>query len=75
MLRLIPVTDELVLKFGFVVVKYTENAIYRLTLAPLNKEELATISVEVHSQAEMIVVTAVITVTTVIEEEIARAVN
>jgi hypothetical protein len=72
MLRLIPVTDELVLKFGFVVVKYTENAIYHLTLAPLNKEEIATISVEVHSKAETIVVIAV---TTVIEEEIARAVN
>jgi hypothetical protein len=72
MLRLIPVTEELVLKFGFVVVKCTENAIYHLTLAPLNKEETATISVEVHSKAETIVVIAV---TTVIEEEIARAVN
>jgi hypothetical protein len=54
------------------VVKYTENEIYHLTLAPLNKEEIATISVEVHSKAETIVVIAV---TTVIEEEIARAVN
>jgi hypothetical protein len=37
MLRLILVTEELVLKFGFVVVKCTENAIYHLTLAPLNR--------------------------------------